>query len=335
MKNFSQFWEGYVASADKKVGKDGKLRPAKHIKTQSKDEDEKEVVEKLDLKKADMGDVIKDFQDSDAPQFKGKSDKKKREMAIAAKLQADGESKNEEVEDLDELSKKTLGSYVKKASQSAASTAYQSGNTAARSYDSPEKDKMMARSGQDLSKSFKRVKGVAKATDRLTKEELKGNQHKLDKNKNGKLDADDFKKIRKEDMTPDQKAKRLDMIRQSAKRMQAKKQADSAAAQRAAERDAKRAMRGDKVLGRRPVDEATPNKKQVKQAIGIARDKRYAGGNMTGATKVMDKINKGLAQHPAVAKELQKQNESLDPAGSDLYNEDKKSYTDFINTIRN
>ena len=30
-------------------------------------------------------------------------------------------------------------------------------------------------------------------------EELKGGQKKLDKNKNGKLDADDFKKLRKED----------------------------------------------------------------------------------------------------------------------------------------
>lgn len=30
-------------------------------------------------------------------------------------------------------------------------------------------------------------------------EELKGNQHKLDKNKNGKLDAEDFKKLRKEE----------------------------------------------------------------------------------------------------------------------------------------
>lgn len=57
------------------------------------------------------------------------------------------------------------------------------------------------------------------------------------------------------------------------------------------------------------LDESTPTKKQVKQAFGIARDKRYAGGNMTGAVKAMDKINKGLAQHPAVEKELQKQNE--------------------------
>ena len=34
----------------------------------------------------DMGDWIKDFQKSDAPQFKGKSQEKRRQMAIAAKL---------------------------------------------------------------------------------------------------------------------------------------------------------------------------------------------------------------------------------------------------------
>ena len=45
--------------------------------------------EKMDLKKADMGDVIKDFYKSDAPQFKGRSKEKRREMAIAAKLEAD------------------------------------------------------------------------------------------------------------------------------------------------------------------------------------------------------------------------------------------------------
>ena len=45
-----------------------------------------EITEKIDIDKADMGDVIKDFRKSDAPQFKGKSDKKKQQMAIAAKL---------------------------------------------------------------------------------------------------------------------------------------------------------------------------------------------------------------------------------------------------------
>ena len=42
-----------------------------------------------------MGKVIDDFYDSDAPQFKGKSKEKRRQMAIAAKLQADEEKDHE------------------------------------------------------------------------------------------------------------------------------------------------------------------------------------------------------------------------------------------------
>jgi|694.fasta_scaffold10154_8 hypothetical protein len=57
-----------------------------------------EIAEKMNLSKATMGDVIKDFKKSDAPQFKGKSEEKKRQMAIAAKLSADREAKKEEVE---------------------------------------------------------------------------------------------------------------------------------------------------------------------------------------------------------------------------------------------
>jgi hypothetical protein len=50
--------------------------------------EENEIDEKLNLKKAEMGDVVKDFYKSDAPQFKGKSKEKRREMAVAAKLSA-------------------------------------------------------------------------------------------------------------------------------------------------------------------------------------------------------------------------------------------------------
>lgn len=48
-----------------------------------------ELDEKMNLKTADMGDVVKDFYKSDAPQFKGKSKKKRQQMAIAAKLTAE------------------------------------------------------------------------------------------------------------------------------------------------------------------------------------------------------------------------------------------------------
>jgi hypothetical protein len=50
--------------------------------------------------------------------------------------------------------------------------------------------------------------------------------------------------------------------------------------------------------------------KEVKQAKGIAFDKRYKGGNMTGASNAMNKIKKGLSDHPVAADALRKANES-------------------------
>ena len=54
-----------------------------------------QVREKLD-KDSDAGDYVKDFRKSDAPQFKGKSDKKKQKMAIAAYLDSKEEVDLEE-----------------------------------------------------------------------------------------------------------------------------------------------------------------------------------------------------------------------------------------------
>jgi hypothetical protein len=51
--------------------------------------------------------------------------------------------------------------------------------------------------------------------------------------------------------------------------------------------------------------------KQIKMAIGIASDKRYAGGNMTGAVNAIEKIKKGLSDHPQVAAVLKRQNEDI------------------------
>lgn len=62
------------------------------------------------------------------------------------------------------------------------------------------------------------------------------------------------------------------------------------------------------------VDEASD--KEVKMAIGIASDKRYAGGNMSGAVKAIEKIKKGLSKHKQVAAVLKRQNEeTLDETG--------------------
>ena len=78
-------FEGDVKKAQKEVSRVG--------------DGTEEIDEKLG-KNADAGDYIDDFMKSDAPQFKGKSDKKKKDMAIAAYL--DAKDKKEEVE-LDEL----------------------------------------------------------------------------------------------------------------------------------------------------------------------------------------------------------------------------------------
>lgn len=68
------------------AGKASGMRKKKSLRKESlEDRLTAKLAEKI-TSKTDMGDVIKDFQKSDAPQFKGKSKEKKRQMAIAAKL---------------------------------------------------------------------------------------------------------------------------------------------------------------------------------------------------------------------------------------------------------
>ena len=67
--------------------KQGKL-PVGSVQMNSYEPDGEEVTEKMNLATADVGDVVNDFYGSDAPQFKGKTKEKRREMAIAAALTA-------------------------------------------------------------------------------------------------------------------------------------------------------------------------------------------------------------------------------------------------------
>lgn len=193
----------------------------------------KELLEKINMTRAKMGDVIKDFQASDAPQFKGKSKEKRRQMAIAAKLEADRGVKEEtdideeapkgyggkpvtgsraeyhktfryvekkygnkpspkkmkeEVEELDELSTDTLRSYRNKARDDAFDA-----------HDVDDDRRLRKRSygaNQAGKKILKRGEPLRKEEVEQTDEELKGNQHKIDANKNGKVDSNDFKILR-------------------------------------------------------------------------------------------------------------------------------------------
>ena len=86
--------------------------------------EEVELDEKL-TPKTPMGTYIKDFQKSDAPQFKGKSKEKRRVMAIAAKLTAErgGKKLNKEeklaelIGDLSETHKRTMFSVFDKLNE--------------------------------------------------------------------------------------------------------------------------------------------------------------------------------------------------------------------------
>tara|TARA_R110001632_G_scaffold55606_3_gene136040 strand:+ start:1359 stop:2408 length:1050 start_codon:yes stop_codon:yes gene_type:complete len=67
---------------------------------------------------------------------------------------------------------------------------------------------------------------------------------------------------------------------------------------------------------------------QVKQAIGIASDKRYKGGDMTGAVSAIEKMRKGLSDHPQVKAVLKRQNEEteqLDEYGNPAATPDRLS----------
>ena len=68
--------------------------------------------------------------------------------------------------------------------------------------------------------------------------------------------------------------------------------------------------------------------KEIKMAIGIASDPRYAKGNMTGAVNAIEKMKKGLSKHPQVAAVLKRQNENLDEAkfSNDMIDKLKKTY---------
>jgi hypothetical protein len=51
--------------------------------------------------------------------------------------------------------------------------------------------------------------------------------------------------------------------------------------------------------------------KQIKQAFGILNDPRYKGGDYTGAVNTIEKLAKGLSNHPSVANALKRANEEI------------------------
>lgn len=130
---------------------------------------------------ASASDFIHDFVHSKNKKFKGDSTKQRIKRALGAYY-----AKNEEV--IDELSKKTLGSYVKKAADKTAQLAASGARSAPLPY-GPNPHAIATRK-----KAIKHLKGIDKATDKLTKEEVvnEGNVPKVHGFKEFKTAAEDW-----------------------------------------------------------------------------------------------------------------------------------------------
>ena len=59
------------------------------------------------------------------------------------------------------------------------------------------------------------------------------------------------------------------------------------------------------------VAEEAITSKDIKMAVGVVKDKRYAGGNMTGAVNTLEKIKKNLSNHLRVQQALKTANEEV------------------------
>jgi hypothetical protein len=142
-------------------------------------------------KDADAGDYIHDFIHSKNSKFAGKSKEMRKKMALGAYYGKHNEEvkdeyarkvdkylkkkyNKEEVEQIDELSKSTLGSYL----------------------DKKKSEYMKGKTQSGSKENAKDIQNMGKAHDKMNKEELIGGQKKLDKNHNGKLDGQDFKILR-------------------------------------------------------------------------------------------------------------------------------------------
>ena len=218
----SAYANGWAAKMYKKAGGGWK--------TVSEDVELEEKIEDMD-----MGEVIKDFQKSDAPQFKGKSKEKRREMAIAAKLSKE-ETEEETTVDMNNpfaaAKKEKLDEY------------------------------RMKKPGAEAEDSRQRAK---KAAERLSRKVAKTE-------KETDPGLEEGKKVE----CPECKGKGCDHCEDKGYHLK------------------------EYITG-----------KQVKMAKGIANDPRHKGGDMTGAAKKMEKIKKGLSNHPGAKKALRLANEGV------------------------
>ena len=154
-----------------------------------------QMIQEVLSKDASAGDWIHDFVHSDNPKFKGKSKEMRKKMALAAyyakqrneEVESDicpdcmqdpcvcaGNHVEESVEQIDELSKSTLGSYVKSAARDVGASRKLSADFQNQA-DKARKPSAKAAASRISDKfkvtALKRHVGIGKAVERLTKED--------------------------------------------------------------------------------------------------------------------------------------------------------------------
>lgn len=153
MKEEKEFKPHYMYKGNQKVMA---KKPEDHERLAKKgythdDPTTKKVEEVMDPD-ASIGDYVRDFKKSDAPQFRGKSKAKRRQMAVAAYLAKKRKREtNEEVEQIDELSTSTLKSYKDKTIKQAAKSALKHGHNNFK--DAPAERKRQMRRGDGIARA--------------------------------------------------------------------------------------------------------------------------------------------------------------------------------------
>jgi hypothetical protein len=169
-------------------------RRAKELKKEETEESTMNYIEEK-LTAADPASKwISDFVRSDNPKFAGASKKQRIQQALGAYYAAK-RGKNEEVEQIDELKKSTLGSYINKAAKQvrAKTGIAASFETKGEMKKDPENKAAYMNAAKDYrAGAKKRLTGIEKATAKLAKEALDpvGKEDK-DIDNNNKVDKTD------------------------------------------------------------------------------------------------------------------------------------------------
>jgi len=199
---------------------------------------------------------------------------------------------NEEAEQMDELNKDTVYSYAAKAEKDA-DKKHKELTAQIKSNNPTDADKT-------ASKIVKRYTGMDRAENRLNKEETE----QMSEAPKSIVKLVQKLQTTKRHMVAKSRAKKLVTASKSASAAGDKMTADAAMSK------SKRYSNIAKGMEEQMDEKVTS--KDIKMAVGVAKDKRYAGGNMSGAVKTMEKMKPGLSKHPRVQQVLKSTQEGVD-----------------------